>query len=359
MNNKDLYSVRADDLEGQLRLAHLLQSNNAEIEKEGRVDAAIETWIARQYTNNAQFDNKCMHSKCPIERIPGTKNHYGCTKHLSVHECTDSHTIDQVERTKEGNVCAYTNKFLGQESIKIQTKQGIGTRSGTHFLSNAFEVIEAIVDDLLFNPQNRTVAYQEMYKVSMVESRNRVISYVESRSEEYECPDGHMPMADMLSMISAHSAPFTWTNVLETRSYDEQSDTPSEWIDLSRFRTWRNKIVAILSFLWTTMEEHGFNKSNVDRLREVCMYVLYIIKFNQMLSIANTAIVQTCPPLLMYLPREEILSSLPVYTHFKKPYDAQQFTEGKNLFTNFFANLVKTRPDIKKLLKEGIEERIN
>lgn len=358
MNNKDLYSVRADDYEGQLRLAHLLQVQTDNVDASNRIDHAIEAWIERQHTNQAQFDHKCLYSSCPIERIPGTTQHFGCLKHLAVHECDEKHTIDQLERTKEGAVCSFTGIFIGQTSINIPTRQGIGTRSGNHFLQDSYPTIEGIIDDLFFNEANRMAAFQTMYKFSVAESRTRVIQCVERRGLEYECPKGHIPMADMLSMISTFSVPFAWTDMLTTRSYDEESSIPQEWIDLSRFRPWRTKIINVLSYLWSTMEEQGFNKSNVNRLREVCMYILYIIKFNGTLSIANTIMIHSCPPLLLWLPDEDALPSMPIHPKFKDPYDAQQFTSGKNLFTNFFANLVSKNPSIKAVLEESIKNRL-
>lgn len=191
--------------------------------------------------------------------------------------------------------------------------------------------------------------------MSLNESRNQVASYIEHRNEEYECPSGHVPMANAISMIASYSVPFNWTDAATSRSFDEHSDPPEDWIDLTRFTAWKTRVVEVLMCLWSTMEEHGFNKNNANRLREVCIYVLYKVKTNRVLSIGNTVLIKTCPPILDFLPHEEVLSGLPNYHRFRGPYDAQQVTSGKAIFTNFFADLMKKNPTIKSELEQAID----
>jgi hypothetical protein len=70
-------------------------------------------------------------------------------------------------------------------------------------------------------------------------------------------------------------------------------------------------------------------------------------------------LIKYCPPILDFLPREEVLTCLPNFQRFKTPYDAQQFTSGKATFTNFYADLMKREGRIKAELEKSIDTQFS
>ena len=288
-------------------------------------------------------------AECPFEAVPHLENIYACTDHLNFHTCRKNKGCPIITgRTYD--LCGISGNTIDcqlEEGIPIRsTRRGVGARSRRNikYNSNSGNIIAGIVDALFVNRENRAISYEFLINNTNTAASKSLGRYFDARAEVYEGND-QAPLPCLTEMINHHEMERRSLDVFSARPISS-SEPVKEWVEIAGFNQWRNCIELILHTIWTTMEETGFKRTTNQRIQEVVIYILYILKHNKVLSVGGTRIIDREIPPVRFLPPDDVLNSLPQYPIPKTRFHSSQFSAGKKIFNTYFQELIQKRKDV-------------
>lgn len=331
-----------------------LERDKNEAEQE-IIDTIMRDWLLNNYSIDSNPLAECT-KKCNYKEIPRLEGYYGCKTHSKFHICKGNNC--PVIYDKAYDICEITGRMIWNQvdgtEESIPRKRGVGARSTEkiQYHPNSLPIINSIFTDLFYNDTNRTVSFEVLYDETEEAAAKAVLAYIDKRKEVFE-GDTQMPSPVAVQLVEVYEAQRSAYDVLGGRPISRLV-VPDTWKDLKEFVMWKGFLEFVVHNIWCFMEENGFKKRTSQRIQEITIYILYVMRYNRVLSLGGVTLLDFYPPLLDFLPPDNALEKLEAFAIVNYQYRPTNFSSGKQILTTFFQALSISGSYKIKELKETI-----